>query len=173
MKNGGEESKQKGCLGKGKIFSSTMCRRGTYKLAVLSECWPERNRVIDMKAETDVGKSRWPAKWKMMFYTDADTNRVNKNHLKRPRHSSLYPPGTKQWEKYTPSRGDFLRLSSEVWHMEFYFDFKQCSASFAKHYGTDILTDCKCFCGKVFHGSHQPDWAGLLLLQENVESGSG
>lgn len=37
------------------------------------------NRVTEMKAETDVGKSRWPAKWKIMFYTDADTNTVNKN----------------------------------------------------------------------------------------------
>lgn len=31
-----------------------------------------------MKAEPDVGKSKWPAKWKIMFYTDADTNTVNK-----------------------------------------------------------------------------------------------
>lgn len=37
------------------------------------------NRVVEMKAETDVGKSRWPAKWKIMFYTDADTNIVEKN----------------------------------------------------------------------------------------------
>ena len=43
---------------KGKLFPLTICLRGAYKLAVLFDCWPETNRVTEMKAETDVGESR-------------------------------------------------------------------------------------------------------------------
>lgn len=162
MKNGGRgESKEKWRLGKRENMSSHHVPRGTYKVAVLLECWPETNRVIEMKAETDVGKSRWPAKWKIMFYTDAETNRVNKN-LKDTVISICQVSSN---EKSTPFKGNPLKLSSKIWHIEFYFHSKLSSASFAKHYGTNILTDCKCFCGKFFHGSHQLNSAGLLLLQ--------
>lgn len=61
-------------------------------------------------------------------------------------------------------------FSSKVWHIEFCFHSELSSTAFAKHYGTKVLTDCKCFCGKLFHGSHQLDSAGLLFFffQENL-----
>lgn len=162
MKNREKSQKRNRGLVKGKSFPLTICLRGTYKLAVLFDCWPETNRVTEMKAETDVGKSRWPAKWKIMSYTDADTNLGNKNI--KDTVLCIHQAKNHEKKKYTSPLGDSPELSSKVWHTEFDSHSALSSASFAKHYGTRVLTDCKCFCGKLFHGSHQLDSAGLLVL---------
>lgn len=80
-----------------------------------------------------------------MSYTDADTNLGNE--ILKTQSSASTRQKIMKKKKYTSPVGDSPELSSKVWHTEFDSYFELSSTSFAKHYGTKVLTDCKCFCG--------------------------
>lgn len=150
---------------------------GSVRISPVTCLWAPTNPVVafplvlewddQTKTETDVYKSWWPAKWLLVFSADAHTNTVDKLSI-NPRQSSFN-------RQQTMPRAPLSRRALKVWVLRFgpqNFPSKLPPASFAKHSGTHFLTDCKCFWGKVFHGSHQ-DSIVLILRRFSLKRQCG